>query len=55
MAKGAEQKYEKAQLKKCVQFINFQDVLSAVLEDGKTYSKTEAQTAIQQFLKGKVK
>lgn len=31
------------------------DILAAVLEDGKTYTLVEAQKAIDDFLKGKVK
>lgn len=49
-----ENKFTKKQLISSKLFRNNQDVLSAMLEDNKEYSESEAQEIIEKFMKGKV-
>lgn len=49
-----ENKYSKEQLLSSKQYTEKQDLLQAILEDEKLYSKKEVEARIQQFMKGKV-
>lgn len=46
--------YSKKQLMASKQFKNRHDLLEALLEDGKMYSRNEAEQTIKLFMKGKV-
>ena len=49
-----EAAFTKEQLFYCSKFKHRKDALSAVLEDGKTYTIQQAQSEINKFMKGKV-
>lgn len=48
-------RYTKAQLIRARRYRDQKDVLSAVLQEGMKYSFTEADKAVEEFMKGKVK
>jgi hypothetical protein len=48
-------KFSKAQLLKSNWYSHRRDVLTAILEDGKTYSYADVDKLIWEFMKGKVK
>lgn len=52
---AAPVRYAKHQLMGAARYRDRQDVLSAVLMDGKEYSLKEAEKAIDRFMKGKVR
>ena len=47
-------KFSKAQILSSKQYEERKDLLEAILEDGKEYSKKEVEQQIQKFMKGKV-
>lgn len=47
--------YTKEQLAASRRYANRRDLISALLEDGKTYTLAEADALIDTFMKGKVK
>ena len=47
-------KFSKAQILSSKQYAERKDLLEAILEDGKEYSKKEVEQQIQKFTKGKV-
>jgi len=47
--------FTKEQLFSCKRFSDRRDVLSAVLEEGKTYTIEQAQSEIDKYMKGRVK
>lgn len=47
-------KFSKAQILSSKQYAERKDLLEAILEDGKEYSKKEVEQQIQKFMKGKV-
>lgn len=51
----AVHKYTKEQLVKSARYVNTRDLLGALLEDGKSYSFEEVDSALDKYLKGKVK
>lgn len=53
--KKDEVKFSKEALLTSNRFIHKQDLVSAVLEDGKKYTIREAEDRIQTYMKGKVK
>jgi hypothetical protein len=48
-------RYTKDQLILSERYRNQRDLLSALLDDGKVYSVTEAEEIMNQFMKGRVK
>lgn len=48
------EQYTKAQMVACREFQGRRDLVAALLEDGKTYTKQEVKRLLDQFLKGKV-
>ncbi len=46
--------YTKEQLLASKRYANRRDVISVLLEDGKTYTSTEVDALIEKFMKGKV-
>lgn len=46
--------YKKEQILSSKQYVERKDLLEAILEDGKEYSKKEVEQQIQKFMKGKV-
>ena len=46
----SERKFTKTQLLQSGQYRHEQDLLSALLEDGKTYALTEVEKLVQEFL-----
>lgn len=53
--KKAESKFTKEQILSSSKYARRRDLLNAVLEDGKLYTAKEADKAITDFMKGKVK
>lgn len=51
----AESRFTKEQILSSNKYARRRDLLDAVLEDGKLYSAKEVDTAITDFMKGKVK
>lgn len=51
----AEAVYTKEQLASSKRYANRRDLLSALLESGKTYTLTEVDALINKFMKGAVK
>ncbi len=49
--KAAESRYSKDQL---LDYTRYRDIASVVLEDGKTYTKAEAEKLIETYLKVRV-
>lgn len=47
--------FEKKQLAACQDFREQTDLVNALLEDGKLYTKDEAKRLVNKFLKGPVK
>lgn len=47
--------YTKAQLLASKKYANRQDVLNALLEDGKTYTTDQVDALIEKYMKGQVK
>lgn len=47
--------YTKAQLLASKKYANRQDILNALLEDGKTYTTAQVDALIEKFMKGQVK
>lgn len=47
--------FEKKQLAECQDFREQADLVNALLEDGKLYTKDEARRLVNKFLKGQVK
>lgn len=47
--------HTKAQLLASQKYANRQDILNALLEDGKTYTTEQVDVMIRKFMKGKVK
>lgn len=47
--------FEKKQLATCQDFRGQTDLVNALLEDGKLYTKDEARRLVNKFLKGQVK
>ena len=47
--------FEKKQLAACQDFRGQADLVNALLEDGKLYTKDEARRLVNKFLKGQVK
>lgn len=47
--------FEKKQLAACQDFREQTDLVNALLEDGKLYTKDEARRLVNKFLKGQVK
>lgn len=47
--------FDKKQLAACWDFHGQEDLINALLEDGKLYTKDEAKRIINKFLKGRVK
>ena len=45
--------FTKAQLARCWEFLGLGDLVEALLEEGRGYTKAEANRTIQTFLKGK--
>lgn len=52
--KKAESRFTKEQILSSSKYARRRDLLDAVLEDGKLYTAKEADTAITNFMKGKV-
>ncbi|MBD5089355.1 MAG: hypothetical protein HDT30_11205 [Clostridiales bacterium] len=52
--KKAERRFTKEQILSSSKYARRRDLLDAVLEDGKLYTVKEADTAITNFMKGKV-
>ncbi|MGE4214142.1 MAG: hypothetical protein AB7E42_05110 [Anaerotignaceae bacterium] len=50
----AESKFTKAQLVNSKKYANRRDLLTAMLKDGESYSHSEADKLIEDFMKGKV-
>ncbi len=46
--------YTKEQLLASTKYANRRDLISALLDDGKTYTLTEVDALIEKFMKGKV-
>lgn len=53
--KQTEQKFKKCELLKAEQYREKRDLLNALLADGQEYTLSEADAAIEKFMKGKVK
>lgn len=49
-----EERFEKSQLVTSKRYSKLQDVLSAILVDGQTYTITDTENLINKFMKGKV-
>lgn len=47
--------YSKAQLLASKKYANRQDILNALLEDGKTYTTDQVDALIEKYMKGQVK
>lgn len=47
-------KFTKEQVKKSARFINYQDVLEAILDDGKTYALDDVEKQLNEFLNKEV-
>ena len=47
--------YTKAQLTASKRYVNRRDIISALLDDGKTYTLDEVDALINKYMKGKVK
>lgn len=47
--------FSKEQILSAAKFANRRDLLSVVLEDGKTYTVEDVQKEIDKFMKGKVR
>lgn len=47
--------YTKAQLLASKKYANRQDILNALLEDGKTYTTDQVDALIEKYMKGQVK
>lgn len=47
--------HTKAQLLASQKYANRQDILNALLEDGKTYTTEQVDALIEKFMKGQVK
>ena len=54
-AKAAVPKHLKEQLLRSNRYANRRDLIGALLEDDKQYTLAEVDTAIDNFMKGKVK
>lgn len=54
-AKAAVPKHSKEQLLRSNRYANQRDLIGALLEDDKQYTLAEVDTAIDNFMKGKVK
>lgn len=54
-AEGQAPAYSKAQLAASQKYANRRDLISALLDDGKTYTLDEVDTLIEKFMKGKVR
>ena len=54
-AQAAERKFSKAALVKSQRYQKYQDALSVLLEEDKTYTHSEVTAILNKFLKGKVK
>lgn len=50
-----EQKFTKQQILSAARYKNRKDMVSALLDDGKTYTITEVDQMVDQIMKGKVK
>ena len=50
-----EQKFNKVQILASAQYANRRDLVDALLEDEKQYTKKEVDELINKFMKGKVK
>ncbi len=48
------EEYTKEELKSSVRFERYKDAVEALLEDGRTYSISEAEEIIEGFMKGEV-
>lgn len=48
-------KYTKDQLLACAKYSARKDVMDALLDENKKYSKAEADTLLEKYMKGKVK
>lgn len=53
-APAAGTAYTKEQLLASKRYANRRDVISALLDDGKTYTLTEVERLMNKFMKGKV-
>jgi len=51
----AEPRFTKKQVLSAARFKNRKDLVSAVLDDGKTYTIVEVDQMVDRFMKGKVK
>ena len=49
------QKYTKEQLLACTKYSARKDVMDALLDKNKKYTKAEADTLLEKYMKGKVK
>ena len=49
------QKFTKEQLLACAKYSARKDVMDALLDENKKYSKAEADTLLEKYMKGKVK
>ncbi|MBQ3551239.1 MAG: hypothetical protein IJA81_10180 [Akkermansia sp.] len=47
--------YNKAQLLASKKYANRQDILNALLDDGKTYTTAQVDALIEKYMKGQVK
>lgn len=54
LIKELEPKFTKQQLLHSERYADKTDILSALLEEGKNYSRKEAEQTITDFMKGKV-
>lgn len=52
---AVEQKFNKVQILASAQYANRRDLVNALLEDEKQYTKKEVDELINEFMKGKVK
>lgn len=52
---ATESAFTKAQVLASKKYSNRQDILNALLVDGKNYTLTEVDALIEKFMKGKVK
>ena len=48
-------KFNKTQILKSQRYINRSDILSVILKDGETYTQSEIERLMDEFMKGKVK
>jgi spore coat polysaccharide biosynthesis protein SpsF (cytidylyltransferase family) len=53
--KDSEPAFTKEQLVASADFRDQRDLVAAVLEDGKSYTKGQAEDLVDRFMKGKVK